>query len=342
MKNFDVTVSLSTAPIVGNVGSNIPLIYVVGLAIPYTECMGATAVKNACSGATSTLKTKIETAVDLMFMQNNPPSKVAVFGTTADCLEDTGLKTIEYKDWYQLLVIGATSTNAQIATYIETLKTKMFFADVTDTDITAQSGGDAPWTGFDYSVGCYSKTIDSAECGLKAAALIGATAGKDVGSFTYKNIVIKGLTPYDADETTVASLHASGVITLLEKAGKTVTSEGIVCSGEYIDVVDSKCWIQRRIEYGVQTLMINTDKIPYDNRGISMIESVVYGALLDAYNHGMIAEDDDGAPMFTTSFPARAATTAADRAARKYTYGGFNASLAGAIHYATISGVIEV
>lgn len=342
MKNFDVTVKLETAPVIGNIGSNIPLIYVVGLAVPYTECTGAAAIKTACAAATGNLKTKISDAVDLMYMQNDPPRKVAVFGTVADCLDDTGLATIVYKDWYQLMVIGATSKNEEIAAYIETLKNKLFIADVSDTEITAGTGGAAPWKDFDYSVGCYTKTITNKDYGLKAAALIGATAGKTTGSFTYKNIVIKGLEPYDTDETTVASLHASGVITLLEKAGKNVTSEGIVCSGEYIDVIDSKCWMQKRIEYGVQTLMINTDKIPYDNTGIAMIESVVYDALLEAYNMGMIATSDEGEPMFNTSFAPRSATTAADRQSRKYTYGGFTATLSGAIHYATLNGVIEV
>jgi len=61
----------------------------------------------------------------------------------------------------------------------------------------------------------------------------------------------------------------------------------------------------------------------------------------EAFLSGIIAQDDEGQPMYSTNFATRADIPAADRAARNYKGGKFSFSLAGAIHYATINGTIE-
>ena len=54
----------------------------------------------------------------------------------------------------------------------------------------------------------------------------------------------------------------------------------------------------------------------------------------------MIADDENGQGLYSTSFKARNETTASDRLNRNYPYGQFEFELAGAIHSAKITGVV--
>ena len=124
--------------------------------------------------------------------------------------------------------------------------------------------------------------------------------------------------------------------------GGDVSSDGKTANGEYIDVVDAKDWIVMQIRYQLQQALIINDKIPYTNNGIAMLETYVINVLQQAYNNGMIAEDDEGNPAFSVDFAGRSYTKASDRAKRDYVEGKFSFDLAGAIHTVTINGVINI
>ena len=184
---------------------------------------------------------------------------------------------------------------------------------------------------------------DTANYPNAAAAVVGATAGYEAGSFTYKNIILKGVTPLDISDTSLETdVHGKGAITILEKAGDIVTSEGKVASGEYADIIDSKDYIVQNISYKVQKVFNNNKKVAYTNSGISLLEVATGGVLKSAYDNGMIAEDDAGSPLYSTTFALRSQTSEENRVARKYPYGQFKFELAGAIHNAEISGEITV
>ena len=172
-------------------------------------------------------------------------------------------------------------------------------------------------------------------------ALVGATAGYTAGSFTYKNIILKGIEPELLTDSQIEAIHKIGGICIVQKAGDVVTSEGTVLSGEYADIIDSKDYVIRNIPYKSQKLLNNSKKLAFDNTGISQLEGVVTNAMREAFLSGIIAQDDEGQPMYSTNFATRADIPAADRAARNYKGGKFSFSLAGAIHYATINGTIE-
>lgn len=186
--------------------------------------------------------------------------------------------------------------------------------------------------------------IDSgADINQLAAALIGKTSGKAVGSFTYKNQALKGVYADEAiTKGELETYHSKNVNAYVHKAGYDVTSEGVLINGEYIDILDSKDWLITQIKYQLQQTLIINDKIPYDNKGISLLESVVVNVLQDAYNNGMIAEAENGTPLYTVNFAPRSATKASDREKRQYVEGRFSFDLAGAVHTVTINGVINI
>ena len=128
----------------------------------------------------------------------------------------------------------------------------------------------------------------------------------------------------------------------MNKAGDVVTREGKTTSGEYIDVIDGNDYIIANITYKGQKLLNDSDKLSFDNIGISQLENVVTGVLSEAHSLGIIATNDNGTPAYTTTFAGRDEVSATDRADRHYKGGKFSYDLAGAIHTATINGTLNI
>ena len=331
---LDVKVKIDLTKPVGKVGFGIPLIIedTATKAIAYTECVSLADVKAAGFSDTS----KVYKAVATMLMQDNAPAKFAVCaasGTVAAWLGDVNNIA---KDWRQLIVVSEKDVDiASIMTAVEATDNKMYFADVEATDETA------------YTVSGINRTL-LFYCGATAdhpapvAALVGATAGLAAGSFTYKNIILKGIAPQNLTATQIEAIHSKGGITFVTKAGDNVTSEGIVAGGEYADIIDSKDYIISNLEYKTQKLLNSMDKIPYDNNGIAILESAAISVMKDAYNNGIIATNEDGTPAYSVNYLTRENTSDADRVARKYVGGQFSFTLAGAIHEVEVTGEIII
>lgn len=341
---LDITVQISTAAVAGKVGFGVPLVLVskATKAIPYTECATLKEVETLCGKDTDAYK-----IAQLMWAQANAPTKIAFYASTGTAT--AAIAEVVNENWRQLIVVfgeGDTDDAAAVATYIEATKDKMYFVTVTDIGDFADVKGKDRTVAFYYNA--KAKDEDGKETEEFAqpyavAALVGETAGRTAGSFTYKNLIIKGLEPLDLTDDVIGQIHTAGGITLLLKAGDIVTSEGMNTNGEFIDVIDSKDWIIQQIAYQGQKLFNNVDKLGYDDAGISGLQSVVYNVLQEAFNNKMIAADEDNVtPLFSVNFKRRAEMSAADRKSRIYTGGFFSFVLAGAIHTAEVNGELVI
>lgn len=330
MAKNDVIVKITQKQVAGSAGFGVPLI-VQGMgttAKDYTEYGGIDEVTDAGFAP----ETPVYKQCLKIFMQNNRPAKVAVCVGTGKVTET--LKELAGKDFRQVIpVLGEDDdTLKDLAAYVEALEDKMLVIKIADASDLAAIGK------MDRTMAVvYAGADDGVE-----GALVGATAGLTVGSFTYKNIIIKGIAPDPLTDAQIDAVHAAGGICIVQKAGDIVTSEGTVLSGEYTDIIDSKDYVIKNIAYKSQKLLNSTPKLSFDNVGISQLEGVVTGVLAEAYAMGIIAENEDGTPAYSTEFATRAETSAGDRAERTYNGGKFSFDLAGAIHYATINGTIEV
>lgn len=280
-------------------------------------------------------------AAKKIFEQDNPPEKIACMSTT-DNLE-TALTSLVDQEFRQVIPVSlgntGESTLKEVADWCETNK-RMLFTSVRDTSET--SAMTSSRRGYDHTVILYSPSTEPTDI-FPEAALVGVAAGKDVGSFTYKNQILKNVSAVSVASTSaLETLHDGGFNTILAKAGDIVTSEGLTFSGQYIDIVDSKDWLVQQIEYKVQKVLNNEDKLPYDNNGINLLDSTVIGVLKEAYDNGMIADNEEGLPDYYTDFEAREETNQGDRSIRKYIGGTFGFGLAGAIHEVQIKGYIEI
>lgn len=333
----DVKVVINLKQPTGKLGFGYPLIFVgvAEKAVAYTECANLEAVVTA--GFTE--GTNAHTAAKRIFAQTNAPAKIAICATTENAV--TGLATIINKEWRQLIVASAgaegESTLAEISAYIEGLKganTKMYFASTADLTAIKEDVAKCTRTAVMY----YTNAAEV----CPEAAFVGETAGKDAGSFTYKNQILKDLKPLEFTDTKLSEIHAKNCFTFVTKAGDNVTTEGKVLSGEYIDIIDSKDYVISQMTYQLQKTLNNYDKINYDNSGIALLESICVNVLQDAFNNGIIATNAEGTADYTVSFAARENTKEEDRRARKYLEGRFSFRLLGAIHEIEVTGTIEV
>lgn len=326
---LDVKVKIDLQKPAGKAAAWFPLIITADeeTAIDYAECKDLEEV--AAAGFADT--TDVYKAAALMFSQKNPPAKIAVAGLTAT----SELGDLLSEGWRQIILVGTdtSQTNAKaIATAIAATKDKMFFATVTASTAVSSIK----------TVGGERTVVFVHSSNIAVAALVGEAAGRDVGSFTYKNLILTGITPDVLTDSEIEAIHTAGGITFVTKAGDNVTSEGKTVSGEYIDIIDSEDYVIQQLEYQTQKTLNNMDKVPYDNNGIAVLESVAVNVMKDAYNKGMIATNDDGSPAYSVDYAMREQTEPEDRAARKYLGGKFSFALAGAIHTVEITGEIIV
>ncbi len=327
---LDVKVKIEVSKTIGGIGFGIPLLLECGAeaAKDYVECYSLEEVV-AAGYADGTAMYK---AANMVFAQTNRPEKIAVCSATGTVVET--LPSLIAKSWRQLVIVGGESSEyVAIADYIETTKDKMLFISMAAEEFNT----------FKSSIVSkkYKRTIIFVN-GTEnaAAALAGEAAGRTAGSFTYKFKTLKNVAPENLTESEIEALHTAGAFGYVTKAGDNVTTEGISQSGEYIDITDSIDYVVQNIEYRVQKVFNNNAKIPYDDRGIALIEMAVRSALQDAGNNGIIATLDDGSYDYSVTFAARSATTEADRVSREYKYGSFTFALAGAIHKCEVYGEV--
>lgn len=352
---IDVKVTINQAKPVLSSGFGFPLIFEgkATTAIPYTECSGIDEIIKCIGGITadddeSTVESKTETAkttnlykaAALMLSQSNAPKTIAICATTAAAT--TGLASILYHGWRQLVVVSLGTTGEDtmktISEYIETTEDKMYFTSVTAVSKLAGEGAIAK---RDRTVIMCHDDINT-DIEFPEAALVGASAGKPAGSITYKNLILKGITPKVLTDAQINAIHAAHAMAFVLKSGDGVTSEGKATSDEYIDIIDSIDYIVQNIEYRTQKILNSYDKVPYTNAGISVLENACVSVLQDAANNGIIALDDNGVADYSVSYKKRSETKEVDRAARRYVEGSFRFALAGAIHTVEVVGEIEI
>lgn len=297
-------------------------------------------------------------AASKLWAQENAPSKLAICSSKKTARQ--ALDDVYSHEWRQLITIfgegsdemgaynedddagyaqysagGTNDTIAEVAEYMETKGDRLYFVHVKSAEeLTAELGELKPERTVAFVYGGESE--------YPHAALVGETAGRDAGTFTYKNMILKDVVPEGIAEKTLDEIHAAGGLCFVAKSGDNVTTEGKTIGGEYIDVIDSMDFIIQQIVYKTQKLLNSMSKIPYTNQGIAMLELQCLNVLKDAYEQGIIATDDEGLPDYGTDYALRNDVPPGDRAERKYFGGKFEFALAGAVHEVRVSGEVIV
>lgn len=329
---LDVKVTIRVSEASGGIGFGIPLLIEGGVtttAVGYTECASLADVVEAGFDT----KSAMYGAAAMVFAQTNRPQKLAIYQSASTLAK--AIEEVVSKGWRQLVVVnGKVDEYIGAADYIETTSNKVLFLSMS-YEAFEEFKTSLEGKKYDRTVIFVNSTKDA------AAALVGEISGRVAGSFTYKFKTLKNVVAEELTDAQINALHESGAFGYVTKAGDDITTEGISQSGKYIDITDSIDYVIQNIEYRVQKVFNNTDKVTFDDRGIALVESATVSALQDAANNGVIAVKEDGVTYdYSVSFAPRSQTTEADRESRVYKYGSFAFALAGAMHECHVSGVV--
>lgn len=163
------------------------------------------------------------------------------------------------------------------------------------------------------------------------------------GGETWALKKLAGVTTDGLTETEYNAITKKNGNTFERFRNVSITQNGKVAAGEWIDVIRFRDWLQEEITLNVFNALINTDKVPYTDGGIALIESKIRAALTHGQRRGGIAPDEyteDGETNlgFTVSVPNAATISANTKASRILQDVKFTARLAGAIHVVIIKG----
>lgn len=194
-----------------------------------------------------------------------------------------------------------------------------------------------PMSGQNYTIGLKHNLSEAMD-----AAFIGAIALDDIGSVTWKFKQLEGITADNLTTQELSGINNVHAIAYEEMMGKGQTSEGTTLSGEYIDLLHGVMWVQTTIQGDLQRLLQENGKIPYESRGIAMINSTIRQVLNRAYDKGIIMTDDTtGRGMFSVNTTPRSQQSRDDLSNRHYAGASFEYHASSAIHTITVNGVVD-
>ena len=261
----------------------------------------------------------------------------SAIGTPADALANIAALT---SAWYGVATYSTTPADIQlVAAWTEANKRLYGYstaeAAVLDPDATGDIMSILASLNYARSWGLFD---EDAGVSYPEAAWFGVMLAIDPGSATW---AFKTLIGQDADYLTTTEsesvLTKSGNI-YQEIGGVSITREGTVASGEYIDIIRGVDWLESRMEEIIYSALVNNPKIPFTTSGIETIGSLVSGQLQDGIEQGVIADT----PPFVVTVPEIATIPTADKLARELNGITFTATLAGAIQKVVINGSVTV
>lgn len=161
------------------------------------------------------------------------------------------------------------------------------------------------------------------------------------GATTWKFVIPSGITPA-ADPVTGKRLSTAKQGYIRDRNGSWFGLErgvnfnhgGTMASGEWIDVIQLKDWMNDQIEVRLTNLLLNQPggKIPFTSAGKAQVTSVVDSVLKDAVDFGGLSG------YVPTTVPGN--TPFAEQAARILDQVEWTGYLAGAVHFILVSGTL--
>jgi len=274
--------------------------------------------------------------------QSSRPETIAIFGidltesvTKADDLT-AALNTliVTNNNWYRLALEDETETLITAVSEWAETNLKMFYTQFANTTFTTD------FASKNRTVLCYKENTDRLD-----AAMLGYAASRIPGSFTFKFKNLNAITADAITPTELTNIKAKNMNSYFSKfavigLGTSQLDGGVVASGKFIDQIESRDWVQFRIEQEIAKLLMSSDKVPYSNDGIQQVVTCVTTALDDAFDNSIIDSKEDKTPDFTVNYKTISQISASAKAARKLTGITFKYVELGAIHEVIVSGAV--
>jgi len=271
---------------------------------------------------------------------------------TEDIADALGNIQIENDDWYALkLTSRAEQDVLDAADWIEAQSKILFYssddADIIDVSAASDTASLAAVTkanGYARTIGLYSGVASTMYSG---AAYAGKLLPYDPGTYTAKFKTLSGITVDNLTATQSTNARDKNINVYENIGGVSITREGVVAEGEFIDTIVFVDWLTANITTDVYGLLVRSKKLPYTLAGMEAIKSVIEKRLQIGLNRGGISPfslDEDGNQNggYVVTLPAFSEIAIADKAARLLQDIKFTAWLAGAIHAVKIDGTVTL
>ncbi|NJN05427.1 MAG: DUF3383 domain-containing protein [Rhodobacteraceae bacterium] len=291
------------------------------------------AVINPAAGiASSVVSSTIEVTEDASkpFKFANLSSNLAISFTPVATLSTAFTNVRAANDtWYAVATAyGAKADAVAIAALVAALPNRLYYFQSSDADIRTAATDDVAstikGTLNQRAVGLYRLTSANQNA---AAGYMGAANVLDPGVATHKFISIAGITPDVLGSTTYLDAKNMNYYTELS-SGTPIVQPGKSLGGEFTDIIRDTDYVSINLRDDLLAAFVNNPKVPYNARGLALVENVVRSRMQDAFAREIFDPDDT-----TYTFPTMADTLAADRAARILRGIEINTRAVGAIHF---------
>lgn len=240
-------------------------------------------------------------------------------------------------DWYGLVTVDRSLLVAQeTARYIETQK-KIY--GLSDSDVNVYDGASTTDLAAVLNLSNYARThhiFNETENDFTEGGWMGrlfpTTPGSATWKFKFLNGIVASSTLTSTQRTAITDKNSNLYVS---RGGVDMMEEGTMAGGDFIDVIRGTDKLESRIKEVIFSRFVNTDKIPYTDAGVAIIENELRAVLQDAKEDNFIAS-------FTISVPKVADISTVDKAARLLPDVAFTAVLASAIHRVIINGIVTL
>jgi len=276
-----------------------------------------------------------------VFGQGPSPEKIAIHGVTydtaggsvpSDLTDALNTLIVDHNDFYFLLSTenGANEVE-ELSNWIDN-QNKMYFVSTDDQTVYAGA------LNSDRAV----VMVTNQPSEYPAEAWVGACAPYAPGTITWTFKNLNGISNSGLMNSEIDSVESANGNAYIQEGGVLITSDSKTTSGEFIDVIRTKDWLEARITEGVFSLLANTKKVRFTNAGIAQVVAAVEAPLKRAVSSGVIARDGDDKALYTVKAPTRSEISQTDRSNRKLPGVTFTGTISGAIEDVDIAGSIEV
>lgn len=316
---------------------------------------GGTAKVTAAPDAADTLTLTADTAgIPFVASLESPGSDLTQAVTTPNVgiPEDLQAVTELDPDWYCLLIPERDNQSILTAAQVIEAQRRMFAAQSGDANIvdlapgTPSSDVAARLAALGYARTHLWYEPDASDS--LAAAIVGRMLPEIPASNTWKFKQLSGVAATALTDTQLLNLRGDpqgasqgkAANAYVPLAGLSITQEGTVASGEFIDVIRGVDKLVSRIQFLTLSLQVSEPKVNYDNRGIGLLSGKVREAIEESTREGLLAVD----PAPEVVSPNALDIASVDKATRALSGSNaitFSATLAGAIHANEVTGTIS-
>lgn len=302
------------------------------------------AAQVAGAGDTDSWTVTADAAGDWFSIAVADPTSIKSAMTHADPGVATDLAAILTEDdsWYTLLT--NYNSNAYVlaaAGWVETAGLKTYAVDVAETDaentavLNSDTLDDLHTLNRARTAGFYHRNPQE----FLAASAMGKFLPYDPGEATLKFKSLSGVTAPSYTTTQTGRLEARQANYYRSKRGVSQVVNGHTAGGSlpnFFDVRRDVDWLHDDMEAGVFAVLSEAAKVPFTDEGISIVLKEIRASLDRAVRFGVIVAG------YRLTAPLAADVSSANKLLRILPDIKWTATLAGAVHSVTISGVVSV